>query len=102
MIRLTPLRMIILAVTVIALAVLLPGIRDLLAVDRCLDVGGVYDYAQARCRYDVERLPVPPAAGMLRRPDAGSVVGAFGVGAVLLTLFAVKDAWQRGSRKPAV
>jgi hypothetical protein len=102
MIRLTPLRIIILAATVIALAVLLPGVRDFLAVDSCLDAGGVYDYAQGRCRYDVVRLPVPPAAALLRLPDTGSVVGALGVGAAMLAIFAMKDAWQRASRKPAV
>jgi hypothetical protein len=40
--------------------------RELIAVDRCLDAGHVYDYHEGRCRGDVtHRLYVPYAA---RRP----------------------------------
>lgn len=102
MIRMTPLRVLVLSMTIVAVAVLLPGLRDIMAVDSCMDAGGVYDYAQGRCRHDAVSVPVPPAAGMLRRPDVGSVVGALVCGAVLLALFAGKDAWRRPSRKPAV
>jgi hypothetical protein len=33
---------------------------ELLAVDTCLDSGGVYDYAQAYCRTDAQTLPYTP------------------------------------------
>ena len=31
--------------------------RELIAVDRCLDDGGVYDYDAGRCRDDIIHLP---------------------------------------------
>jgi hypothetical protein len=40
--------------------------RDFIAVDRCLDVGKVYDYREGRCRDDVTHLPYVPYAE--RRP----------------------------------
>ena len=58
---------------------------EFLAVDACLDSGGVYDYAQARCRTDVQSLPVvsyaPRYGGLL----AGLVAMSLG-GTVILLL----------------
>src|SRR5213594_2655260 len=33
---------------------------EFLAVDRCLDSGGVFDYTVGKCRSDVEHLPNSP------------------------------------------
>ena len=37
--------------------------RELIAVDRCLDAGHVYDYHEGRCRDDVTHRPHVPYAG---------------------------------------
>jgi len=36
--------------------------RELIAVDRCLDAGHVYDYCEGRCRDDVTHLAHAPYA----------------------------------------
>ena len=36
--------------------------RELIAVDRCLDAGHVYDYREGRCRDDVTHRPHVPYA----------------------------------------
>jgi hypothetical protein len=36
--------------------------RELIAVDRCLDAGHVYDYHEGRCREDVTHRPDVPYA----------------------------------------
>lgn len=46
---------------VVSLAVLLAHYgAEVLVVDSCLDSGGAYDYAAARCRTDVPTLPYVP------------------------------------------
>jgi hypothetical protein len=32
-------------------------VRQFISVDRCLDRGGVFDYSEAACRFDVTMLP---------------------------------------------
>jgi hypothetical protein len=39
------------------LAIGLHWSHEFLAVDRCLDSGGVYDYNKGECRHDIEHLP---------------------------------------------
>lgn len=41
------------------LASVVPALLHFVAVDRCLDAGGVFDYSARICRGDVESLPVP-------------------------------------------
>ena len=59
--------------------------RELIAVDRCLDAGHVYDYHERRCRYDVTHRPHVPYAA--RRPTllAGAgVLVILGLGLIVL------------------
>jgi len=59
--------------------------RELVAVDRCLDAGHVYDYHQGRCRGDVTHRPHVPYAA--RRPAllAGAgVLVILGLGLIVL------------------
>jgi len=46
--------------------------RELIAVDRCLDSGRVYDYREGRCRDDVIHLPYVPYAARLPALLAGA------------------------------
>jgi hypothetical protein len=39
---------------------------EFLAIDRCLDSGGVFDYTAGRCRSDVEHLPISPLHYIVR------------------------------------
>ena len=52
--------------------------RELIAVDRCLDAGNVFDYREGRCRDDVTHRPYVPYAA--RRPV---VLAGTGVLAIL-------------------
>jgi hypothetical protein len=45
-------------VVVVALASSLPRVRRWMAVDRCLDRGGSYDYVADRCDFEISH-PVP-------------------------------------------
>jgi hypothetical protein len=55
-----------------------------LALDSCLDSGGVFDYIALSCRTDVQSLPVGP----LVRPPLAQALLAAGAGlAVLSVLF---------------
>jgi hypothetical protein len=59
--------------------------RELIAVDRCLDAGHVYDYHEGRCRDDVTHRPQVPYA--VRRPAllAGAgVLVILGLGLIAL------------------
>jgi hypothetical protein len=59
--------------------------RELIAVDRCLDAGHVYDYHGGRCRDDVTHRPHVPYAA--RRPAllAGAdVLVLLGLGLIVL------------------
>jgi hypothetical protein len=67
-------------------AALLPGVREWLAVDACLDSGAVYDYANRVCRTDVQSLPSHPIR-FLQVPDQGSLVVAALVAIALLRVF---------------
>ncbi|HEU4994177.1 MAG TPA: hypothetical protein VFT29_05130 [Gemmatimonadaceae bacterium] len=71
-------------------ATLLPGIRERIAADRCLDRGGVYDYVAHACRTDVQTLPSGPSS-LLRAPDAGSIVIALIVAMALARIFITVD-----------
>ncbi len=59
--------------------------RGLIAVDRCLDAGHVYDYREGRCRDDVTHRPQVPYAE--RRPallSGAGVLGLLGLGLIVL------------------
>ena len=59
--------------------------RELIAVDRCLDAGHVYDYREDRCRDDVTHRPHVPYAA--RRQDLLSGAGVLvilGLGLIVL------------------
>ena len=59
--------------------------RELIAVDRCLDAGHVYDYREGRCRDDVTHRPHVPYVA--RRPAllAGAgVLVILGLGLIVL------------------
>jgi hypothetical protein len=66
------LRLMIIGAAAAVVATILPAAREWLAVDRCLDRGGAFDYAEQRYRTDVAVLPVP-APALVRVPDAGSL-----------------------------
>ena len=83
---------VVVAAVVIALA--WAPTRRFLAIDRCLDNGGSYDYALSRC--DLERSHAGPAAGAQERTPF-QVVPVVLIVAALVTGFAWQDA-QRRSR----
>jgi len=59
--------------------------RDFIAVDRCLDASGVYDFREGRCRGDVNHLPYVACAA--RRPNLLAGPGALtivGIGLIVL------------------
>ncbi len=59
--------------------------RGLVAVDRCLDAGNVYDYHEGRCREDVVNLPYLPYAA--RRPAllfGAGVLAVLGLSLIVL------------------
>ena len=53
-----------------------------LALDSCLDGGGVFDYVTLSCRTDVQSLP----AGSLVRPQLALSLMVGGVGLAILSL----------------
>ena len=60
--------------------------RELIAVDRCLDAGHVYDYHEGRCRGDVTHRPHVPYAGRRAALLAGAgVLVILGLGLILLS-----------------
>ena len=63
--------------------------RELIAVDRCLDAGNVFDYREGRCRDDVtHRSHVPYAA---RRPVLLSGVGVLVILGLGLIVFGSRN-----------
>ena len=58
--------------------------RELIAVDRCLDAGHVYDYHEGRCRDDVTHRPYVPYAA--RRPVVLAGTGVLAILGLWLTL----------------
>jgi hypothetical protein len=59
--------------------------HELIAVDRCLDAGHVYDYHEGSCRDDVTHRPHVPYAA--RRPallSGAGVVVILGLGFIVL------------------
>jgi hypothetical protein len=71
-------------------ATALPGLREWLAADACIDSGRVYDYAARVCRNDIASLPTRDFRFM-RIPDTGSVVVALFVAIALARLFITLD-----------
>ena len=59
--------------------------RELIAVDRCLDAGHVYDYREGRCRDDVTHRPHVPYAGRRAALLAGAgILVILGLGFIVL------------------
>jgi hypothetical protein len=59
--------------------------RELIAVDRCLDAGHVYDYREDRCRDDVTHRPYEPYATRRATLLAGAgVLVMLGFGLIVL------------------
>ena len=59
--------------------------RELIAIDRCLDSGRVYDYREGRCRDDVIHLPYEPYAARLPALLAGAgALVILGLGLIVL------------------
>src|SRR5688572_20508184 len=81
-------------------AMLFPGIREFLAVDGCLDAGGVYDYSRHTCRTDVQTLPSEPVR-LLRSPDRGSIIVALAISVAMARLFATMDRRRRAAASAA-
>lgn len=78
---LVPLRLL----AVVPLAVLFVHYgAEVVAVDGCLDSGGVYDYARAECRMDVEALPYVPYLARYRVLSTGLVATSLASSAILL------------------
>lgn len=48
-----------------ALAVLVP-VRRWLAVDSCLDDGGMFEYAETHCRHDAGLVPASAGGSVIR------------------------------------
>lgn len=93
--RLTRLRMVLLVAAILT-AILCGRVAELVAVDRCLDGGGAYDYTLGRCEWD--RSPEFPAPregppGVRAWSELGSIVAVAG----LLTVFWWRDR-RRGAR----
>ena len=60
--------------------------HELIAVDRCLDAGHVYDYHEGRCRNDVTHRPhVPYAARRAALLVGAGVLVILGLGLILLS-----------------
>jgi hypothetical protein len=60
--------------------------RELIAVDRCLDAGHVYDYHEGSCRGDVTHRPyVPYAARRAALLSGAGVLVILGLGLILLS-----------------
>jgi len=55
-----PRRLLVVAGTLSVLAIVVAYVARFLAVDSCLDSGGVYDYASHLCRTDAKSLPRGP------------------------------------------
>ena len=59
--------------------------RELIAVDRCLDAGNVFDYREGRCRDDVTHRPHIPYAARHSALLAGAgVLVILGLGLIVL------------------
>ena len=56
-------------------------VKEFLAIDRCLDQGGVFDYELSKCRYDVDRLPTITFTERHPLMEAVAVIG-FALGLV--------------------
>lgn len=91
------LRGLLIATVAVTIAIVLPGIRELVAVDRCLDAGGVYDYSRRTCRTDVQTLPAHDIS-LFQSPDRGSIIVALAVAVAMARLFMSLD---RRRRRPA-
>jgi hypothetical protein len=85
-----PLRLLLVVLVASFVATLLPGVRESLVVDRCLDGGGAYDYAAHICRTDVQTLPMRRSP-LLRMPDLGSAVVALAIAIAMIRLFTTLD-----------
>jgi hypothetical protein len=85
-----PLRILLIVIVAGCFATLLPGVREELAIDECVDGGGVYDYATHVCRTDVISLPGKDAS-LFRAPDRDSIVVGLAVAIAMICLFFTLD-----------
>jgi hypothetical protein len=80
-------------IVVSVVAAFLPGVRQFVAVDKCLDSGGIY-YSQRSCRTDVQSLPAE-SVRLLQVPDLGSLVVALAVAVAMSGVFTTMDRRKR-------
>ena len=83
-------RLVFIAIVFVTIATVLPGIREWLAIDACLDRGAVFDYTAQICRTDVQSLPTRPR-GIVRVPDMISLIVSAAAAIVLASLFVGLD-----------
>jgi hypothetical protein len=88
-------RALLIGVIAVGVATILPAVQQFLAVDRCLDAGGAYDYIARICRTDVEALPAS-SIHWLQAPDRGSTLVAVLVAVGLARAFASLDRRKGG------
>jgi hypothetical protein len=94
--RITPSRILILAVLILVVAVVLPGARQYLTVKACLETAIISSSGDVFCPQGSERLPVR-AVQWVRVPTVASTVTAFFVAVVVILLFTFRDR-RTGSR----
>jgi len=88
--RITPWRILILAVLILVVAVVLPGARQYLTVKACLGTGTISSSGDVACPQGSERLPVM-AVQWVRVPTVASTVTALFVAGVVILLFTFRD-----------
>jgi len=71
---------------------LLHFVAEFLAVDSCLDSGGVYDFTQASCRTDVQTLPY--LSYLTHHDTLVITLGTLSLGSLLIWL-ATRLKWLR-------
>ena len=94
--RITPWRILILAVLILAVALVLPGARQYLTVKACLGTATISSSGDVACPQGSERLPVR-AVQWVRVPTVASTVTALFVAGVVILFVPFRDR-RTGSR----
>jgi hypothetical protein len=89
MFRITPLRLLALAVAAIG-GYFWPSIRWMMRVDACLDRGGAMDYARRVCTM-TDAVPPPPPGSWYEAPSGLELWLVAGVLVVVAAVFANRD-----------